>query len=46
MFSKQNTPWEILSWEPTQKGFHRCVYSIICECSRSYIGETGRLWAV
>jgi hypothetical protein len=24
----------------------RCVYSIPCECGRSYIGETGRLLAV
>jgi len=45
-FSKQNTHWEILSWEPGQKGLHRCVYSIPSECSRSYNGETGRLWAV
>jgi predicted GIY-YIG superfamily endonuclease len=24
----------------------KCVYSIPCECGRSYIGETGRLLAV
>jgi len=23
-----------------------CVYSIPCECGRSYIGETGRQWVV
>jgi predicted GIY-YIG superfamily endonuclease len=24
----------------------QCIYSIPCECGRSYIGETGRLLAV
>ena len=23
-----------------------CVYSTLCECGRSYIGETGRPWPV
>jgi hypothetical protein len=32
--------------DPQQTVRVHCVYSIPCECSRSYIGETGRRLAV
>jgi hypothetical protein len=45
--SKQNTNSGVKTRperDPQQTA--RCVYSILCECGRSYIGETGRPLAV
>jgi hypothetical protein len=45
-FSELKTLLGVHSRKPGRKETAQCIYSITCECGRSYIGETGRPLAV